>query len=68
MELYLKKGHFLGGVGYYYRRKEKVRTKEFDCFNVHFIKDNYSFCHIEIEDNPTFYENLFEYFFGGQVT
>ena len=42
---------------------EKIKVQTFDCFKVHSIEDNYSFCHIEIEDSPVFYEKLFDYFF-----
>lgn len=41
-----------------------ISTEKFDCFNVHTRGDDYSFCHIEIEDNIIFYEKLFEYFFS----
>lgn len=45
-------------------KAEDICTQTFDCFQVYLLDDSYSFFHIEIEDNTTFYEKLFEYFFS----
>lgn len=44
-------------------RKEIIK-KSFECFNIYSYKDNYSFFHIEIQDNYKFYEALFYFFFN----
>lgn len=43
---------------------DNIIKKEFFCFNVYSLEDNYSFCHIEISNEENFYKSLFEYFFS----
>lgn len=45
-------------------KKEPIELQKFDCFKVYSIDDTYSFFHIEIKDDISFYEKLFEYFFS----
>lgn len=45
-------------------KENSILTHRFDCFDVHTTENDYSFCHIEIQDNQIFYEKLFDYFFS----
>lgn len=45
-------------------KEDIISTFKFDCFDVHTTGNDYSFCHIEIQDTQAFYEKLFEYFFS----
>lgn len=40
-----------------------ITERAFDCFNVYQNKNDHTFLHIEVEDNPIFYGKLFDYFF-----
>lgn len=41
-----------------------LKVEQFDCFKVYSQLDNFSFFHIEIQDNENFYKQLFNYFFN----
>ncbi len=45
-------------------KKEDINIQLFNCFNVYSVNNDYSFIHIEIEDKPSFYEKIFDYYFS----
>lgn len=41
-----------------------IKKEEYSCFNVYTKENNYSFCHIELQNEENFYKGLFTYFFS----
>lgn len=41
-----------------------IRKKTFNCFDVYSSEDDHSVVHVDITNTPSFYQNMFDYFFN----